>query len=65
MLAVVVDDILHAVTTSTAIDSFTAAMVSVYKMKNLGVPSLMVDINVTVNKVAIRLNQSHYIRQVA
>ena len=65
VLAIVVDDILHAATTSAAIDSFTAAMAAVYKMKNLGVPSLMVGINVKVTNAAIRLNQSHYIRQVA
>ena len=65
VLAVVVDDILHAATSESAVDEFSAKMSSVYSMKHLGVPSLMVGINVTVTKSSITLSQSHYIRQIA
>ena len=65
VIAVVVDDILHAASSSSIIDKFATSMSSVYSLKNLGVPSLMVGIHVTATARSIKLNQSHYIRQIA
>ena len=65
ILAIVVDDILHVASSDKIVNEFANAMGAVYKLKNLGRPSLMVGINVHITPSAIRLNQSHYIRQVA
>ena len=65
VLTVVVDDILHAASDESVITGFTSQMSSVYRMKHLGTPSLMVGINVTISDNTIRLNQSHCIRQLA
>ena len=65
VVAVVVDDILHAASSPAVITKFAESMSSVYSLKNLGVPSLMVGIHVTVTSSNIKLNQSHYIRQIA
>jgi hypothetical protein len=65
LLAIVVDDILHVASSADVIDAFSASMSSIYQMKNLGVPALMVGIKLSVSPARIRLDQSHYIRQVA
>ena len=65
VVAVVVDDILHAASSPAVITKFAESMSSVYSLKNLGVPSLMVGIHVIVTSSNIKLNQSHYIRQIA
>ena len=64
-LAIVVDDILHVASSDAIVAAFTAQMGATYKLKNLGQPALMVGIKVTMDATAIRLNQEHYIRQLA
>ena len=65
ILAIVVDDILHAASSPQVISDFSESMAAVYKMKNLGTPSLMVGIKVKVTSDSLRLSQAHYVRQVA
>ena len=65
MLVVVVDDILHVASSKAIITEFSSLMAAEYDFKNLGVPSLMIAVNITVSKDAIKLNQSHYIRDLA
>ena len=65
MLVVVVDDILHVASSNTVITEFSSLMAKEYDFKNLGVPSLMIGVNISVSKDNIRLNQSHYIRCLA
>ena len=40
-------------------------MVKEYDFKNLGVPSLMIGVNIMISDGHIKLNQSHYIRELA
>ena len=64
ILTIVVDDILHTASSERVIRVFFSSMTSVHRIKNLDTPSLMVDINVSVTPTTIRLNQTHYMRQV-
>ena len=63
LLVVVVDDILHVATSRDVIDDFAAAMSQTYAFKNLGEPSLMVGMRITLSPASIRLDQAHYIKQ--
>lgn len=65
ILAVVVDDILHAATSQVLVDEFSESMDKTYSMKHLGCPRLMVGIRVTVTSDSLTLDQSHYVRDVA
>ena len=47
------------------VDDFSARMSKTYAFKNLGVPSLMIGVNIVVAADSIRLNQAHYIRELA
>ena len=65
ILAVVVDDILHAASSKALVQRFSSAMDKTYRMKHLGAPRLMVGIRITFTPDAIFLDQAHYIREVA
>jgi len=65
MLVVVVDDILHIASSKAIINEFSVLMSKTYEFKNLGAPSLMIGINITISDADIRLNQAHYIRELA
>ena len=65
MLVVVVDDILHVASSHQLIDDFAASMSDTYAFKNLGEPTLMVGMRVTISPRAIRLDQAQYIKQLA
>ena len=65
MLIVVVDDILHIVSSKDIINDFSVRMAKTYEFKNLGVPSLMIGVNIDVTPSAIKLDQAHYIRNLA
>ena len=65
MLVIVVDDILHVASSKDVINNFSTLMSETYAFKNLGVPSLMIGVNIEVTASSIRLNQAHYIRSLA
>ena len=65
MLVVVVDDILHVASSKAILAQFSTLMAKTYDFKNLGVPSLMIGVNIVVSPTSIRLDQAHYIRTLA
>ena len=65
MLAIVVDDILHAATSRSLIDAFSNHMDKTYRIKHLGTPRLMIGLSITSTSEHITLDQAHYIRAVA
>ena len=65
LLVIVVDDILHVASSKTIIKDFSTLMAKEYDFKNLGVPSLMIGVNISVTDTHIKLNQAHYIRELA
>ena len=63
LLVVVVNNILHVVSNQDIIDSFSESMSKTYKFKNLGHPPLIVGMWITFTPSSLRLDQTHYIRQ--
>ena len=63
LLVVVVNNILHVVSNQDIIDSFSESMSKTYKFKNLGHPPLIVGMRITFTPSSLRLDQTHYIRQ--
>ena len=53
MLVVVVDDILHVASDRTIISNFSSLMAKTYAFKDLGVPSLMIGMNIKVSSADI------------
>ena len=65
VLAIVVDDILHAASSRSMIDRFSAHMDKTYRIKHMGTPRLMIGLRITKTASHIALDQAHYIREVA
>ena len=64
ILAVVVDDILHAASTKQLISDFSSAMENTYHIKHMGAPKHMIGLRVTRTDAYIKLDQSYYISDV-
>ena len=65
IVAIVVDDMLHAVSSRRMLYDFSEHMSSTYKMTHLGVPKFMIGIKIAISSSHITLNQEHYIQQLA
>jgi hypothetical protein len=61
ILAVVVDDILHAAATPAIAKNFAAELAKTYTVTNLGTPRHMIGLKVTVSPSSIALTQQHYV----
>ena len=65
LLAVVVDDILLVASSSRSADAFAATMSKTYNMSDLGVPSRMVGLAITITAESITLDQNQFVRDLA
>ena len=64
MLGVYVDDLLIAASTQTLIDEFTMLISSKFEYKDLGRPTRILGMDISVNDKSITLSQSTYIKEV-
>ena len=65
IVAIIVDDMLHAATSRRLLYDFSEHLSSIYKMTHLGVPKLMIGIKISFSDSHIALSQQHYIEQLS
>ena len=65
IVALIVDDMLHAATSRRLLFDFSEHLSSIYKMTHLGVPRLMIGIKISFTSTHIALCQQHYIEQLS
>ena len=61
IVAIVVDDMLHAASSRALLRTFSAELASTYKMTHLGVPKFMIGIKISISDDQISLCQEQYI----
>ena len=65
IVAIIVDDMLHAATSRRLLYDFSEHLSSIYKMTHLGTPKLMIGIKISFSDTHIALCQQHYIEQLS
>ena len=65
IVAIVVDDMIHATTSKEMLKAFSAELSQIYEMTHIGVPKSIIGMKINITSSQIFLTQQEYIEQVA